>query len=136
MLGCFVLLLIRFAVLLLIFSGGELGYRAAYKVLQTGQHVFEPERPERDDLVGQRLATYATYRAPARHERRVTPLTKKKIGEAYGWRCACGCGAKLTFDDHVDHIRPLWKGGSNDESNLQPLNPRCHLVQTSRENQL
>ena len=130
MLEVLILLFIVIALIACIASGGELGYRAAYKVLQTGQHVFEEER-----AVGKGARSERDFQGTnGRHERRVTPLTKKKIGEAHGWRCACGCREQLTFDYHVDHIVPLFKGGTNDESNLQPLNPKCHLLKTSREN--
>ena len=97
------------------------GISTANKALQTGRYVFKDPNGGKG--------------AGSRHERRVTPLMKKKIGEAYDWRCAC-CGKKLTFDYHVDHIVPLWRGGTNHESNLQPLNPQCHVIKTSFENQL
>ncbi len=105
--------------------------RAAYTLLQVGQHMFEGEREEVS--VGQIGA--GLRRGVSRHERRVTPLMKKKVAARYGWRCACGCGEQLSFDYHVDHILPLWKGGSNNEENLQPLNPPHHLSKTSLENQ-
>ena len=77
MLGCFLLLFIGAIVLVLISEGGELGYRAAYKVLQTGQHVFESEWPERDGG-GNNTGGQRSNRSLTRHERRVTPLTKNR----------------------------------------------------------
>ena len=100
--------------------------KAAYRLLEASQHFFEPD--DAPSSSGARLSGVKV------HERRVTPLMKKKIGEQYDWRCACGCGEKLSFDYHVDHIVPLWQGGTNRESNLQPLNPRCHAFKTSLEN--
>ncbi|RYE73276.1 MAG: HNH endonuclease [Oxalobacteraceae bacterium] len=36
--------------------------------------------------------------------------------------------------DHIDHIVPREQGGSNDESNLQPLcNEPCHAEKTAAE---
>ena len=113
------------AVIAMICMGSD---RAAYLLLNVGSHVFEGE---------EHVHNGPTPRRPgAKVERRVTPLMKKKIGEKYKWKCACGCGQKLSFDYHVDHIIPLWKGGTNEESNLQPLNPRCHVFKTSLENQV
>ena len=100
--------------------------RTAYTILQMGQHILQPEEDEAESI------QKGGGRKVARH---VTPLMKRKIAEKYGWKCNCGCGQKLTFDYHVDHLIPLWKGGTNDEANLQPLNPRCHLLKTSLENQ-
>ena len=123
------LLVFVFVVFALLGAGGE---RAAYYLLKAGNHVFEPERGDEDQV-----RSSATPRQPgAKVERRVNPLTKKRIGEKYGWTCACGCGQKLSFDYHVDHIIPLWKGGNNAETNLQSLNPRCHAFKTSLENQV
>ena len=77
-------------------------------------------------------------------KRNVTPLMKKKVAAKQGWKCACGCGKALSFDFHVDHIVPLWQhkdsGGlaldPNRESNLQALNPACHLTKSAREAQV
>ena len=102
---------------------------AAYTVLQVGEHLFAPVSTE--EILGSR----EQMRSGARHERRVTPLMKKIVAAKHGWRCACGCREQLTFDYHVDHILPLWKGGSNEEGNLQPLNPQHHAKKTSLENQ-
>ena len=121
------MLVLLCAVALFSYCGAQ---KTAYRLLSASQNWFEAEdeeEPGRKDTSPRRLPGVKV-------ERRVTPLMKKKIGEAYGWKCACGCGQKLSFDYHVDHIIPLWKGGTNDESNLQPLNSRCHAFKTSFEN--
>ena len=127
----FIVIVLLFAAVLLGCFGKD---STAYSVLQVGQHLFEPEKDE--ESFGSREPKGAGLRwsgGVARHERRVTPLMKKKVAAKYGWKCAC-CGEKLTFDYHIDHILPLWKGGSNDEHNLQPLLPAHHLLKSSREN--
>ena len=48
MFGYFLLLLICIVVFVLIRAGGD-AYQIAYKLLQTGQHHFEPERSERPE---------------------------------------------------------------------------------------
>ncbi len=122
----FILFALLLAALLLGFFGKN---TTALTLLRAGEHMLEP-----DESLGIREGKRLPGGA-ARHERRVTPLMKKKIGEKYDWTCNCGCGERLTFDYHVDHILPLWQGGTNAETNLQPLNPRCHSLKTSLENQ-
>lgn len=47
----------------------------------------------------------------------------------------CGlCDMKLDADNfHVDHWKPLAKGGSNDKSNLKLLHPRCNLMKHDKD---
>jgi 5-methylcytosine-specific restriction endonuclease McrA len=51
------------------------------------------------------------------------------------YTCQCGCRrVGLPEDLHVDHIVPLFKGGSaRDDSNLQTLFIECHKRKTARE---
>lgn len=39
----------------------------------------------------------------------------------------------MTPADEVDHVVPLFKGGTNDESNLQPLCRPCHVDKTTAD---
>ena len=39
---------------------------------------------------------------------------------------------RVVAAEHVDHIVPLRKGGTHDESNLQALCARCHSKKTVR----
>ena len=38
----------------------------------------------------------------------------------------CLCSCKLEKQFHIDHIKPLANGGTNDDINLQALCPTCH----------
>ena len=61
---------------------------------------------------------------------------RERVAKRYNYMCAA-CGLLwLSWRDEIDHIVPREQGGSNDESNLQPLhkNP-CHADKTRREAQ-
>lgn len=34
---------------------------------------------------------------------------------------------------HVEHIKPLWEGGSDDENNMAPAHVDCHATKTGEE---
>lgn len=59
---------------------------------------------------------------------------RERVAQRYGYRCAA-CGLVLLPGKwDCDHIIPRERGGSNDESNLQPLCKRpCHEAKTARE---
>jgi 5-methylcytosine-specific restriction protein A len=62
-------------------------------------------------------------------QRQVSQLLKKKRAADQKW--ACGhCKNILDASYEVDHIIPLYKGGSNDESNLIALCRNCHGKKT------
>ena len=58
-------------------------------------------------------------------KRNVTPADKKRTAALQGWICK-RCRKKLPVRYHVDHIKPLSRGGSNKDSNLQALCGTCH----------
>ncbi|WP_112177110.1 HNH endonuclease [Paraburkholderia unamae] len=58
---------------------------------------------------------------------------RQRVALAHQYRCArCGC-VWVSSRDQIDHIVPLEQGGSNDDSNLQPLCDTCHTAKTSTE---
>jgi len=75
-----------------------------------------------------------TYTPPVltelqRKRRAFDKMNKKKILERDEYRCKqCGSWENL----HVDHIKPLSKGGTNDEKNLQALCAKCNLSKGNR----
>jgi 5-methylcytosine-specific restriction endonuclease McrA len=68
----------------------------------------------------------------ARGHERVRAEDIRKIGEAQGWRCACGCGRPIRDGYHLDHRRALARGGTHSVGNLQLLSPVCNLRKGSR----
>lgn len=67
-----------------------------------------------------------------KEKRNVTGLMKKIVGSKYEWKCA-GCKSLLDEGYQVDHIIPLFKNGSNELDNLQPLCGTCHNKKSIRE---
>lgn len=60
-------------------------------------------------------------------------LCFKRIGFRQEWKCKT-CLDPLEPTAQVDHVTPLWKGGSNADDNLQILCVRCHAEKTQHEN--
>jgi 5-methylcytosine-specific restriction protein A len=65
--------------------------------------------------------------------RRLTKLARVRIFDA-----ACGichiCEQPIRKQPwDIDHIKPLWLGGADDESNMRPAHIRCHQDKTSAE---
>lgn len=58
----------------------------------------------------------------------------KRLARERPRMCAeCYRHGLVRFGDELDHIAPLWKGGSNDPVNLQWLCVACHAEKTARE---
>lgn len=57
--------------------------------------------------------------------RSVSCRVKQQVVVRQEYRCA-GCGDLLEMTRQIDHIDPLWRGGSNASDNLQALCPNCH----------
>jgi hypothetical protein len=62
-------------------------------------------------------------------KRRVSDRTKKEVAAQAEWRCS-DCKNMLTANFEIDHIKPLFKGGSNDKDNLCAKCPECHREKT------
>lgn len=77
-------------------------------------------------ISGAKFRTDAAWLAPIRRRRRGSGISLAQWSEIkarYAYKCvACGSEAGLTRD----HIRPLSKGGSDTEANIQPLCFACN----------
>lgn len=47
--------------------------------------------------------------------------------------CKCEEGDRITLATQVDHVTPLWKGGADDETNLQSMCDPCHDAKSALE---
>lgn len=64
--------------------------------------------------------------------RRVPPALKRQVLEQANWTCqSCSAHGRTQEATEVDHIIPLFKGGTNDITNLQALCHECHSNKTS-----
>ena len=102
--------------------------RSAYRMLEHSQMLFEPEKSSVDALV----STYSTANSKKRPY--ITPLVKKRVAARQRWRCAV-CNNLLDETFEIDHIVPLFRGGTNDERNLQALCKRDHTLMSALEQQ-
>lgn len=66
-------------------------------------------------------------------KRNVSSLLKRRVAARAKWKCS-SCANILDEHYEVDHIVPLWKGGSNQLANLQVLCCKCHKTKTLTEN--
>jgi predicted HNH restriction endonuclease len=67
-------------------------------------------------------------------KRNVSALTKRIVAANASWRCEA-CDNVVSASYEIDHRIPLWKGGTNEISNLQCLCAECHSQKTVQENQ-
>jgi 5-methylcytosine-specific restriction endonuclease McrA len=56
----------------------------------------------------------------------------QKLFKLQKGKCAC-CGAPLGKKYHLDHITPLFKGGTNTDGNVQLLTQTCNLQKSARD---
>ena len=67
------------------------------------------------------------------YKRNVSSLTKKMVASNQEWKCG-SCSQILDYTYEIDHHIPLFKGGSNEISNLIALCRNCHGKKTLIEN--
>ena len=67
------------------------------------------------------------------HKRNVPPAVRAWVIDRQNNQCF-SCKDLLETTCQVDHIDPLWHGGTNSATNLQALCPNCHARKTFVEN--
>ena len=95
---------------------------AAQRVLEASQNLFENDQ------------TIANTNSKPTHTKRpyLSPFTKRQVAARQKWRCAI-CKQILDETYEIDHIKPLFQGGSNETSNLHALCKRDHLSKSAME---
>lgn len=66
------------------------------------------------------------------NKRNVSESMKKMVAANQQWHCGL-CHRLLDETYEVDHIVPLYKGGSNQMDNLMALDPICHRKKTNAD---
>ena len=89
-------------------------------------HPFSPTSP------GDLTSATVPVKTSQRSQRRVTESTKKLVAAKQQWKCG-QCGRVLDETYEIDHIIPLYRGGSNDAINLMALDPICHRKKTNAD---
>lgn len=81
-----------------------------------------------------------TLKAPTARDRRQRGSSWLKVRERIMardcglCRCAmCASIGRVLLAHEVDHVTPLWKGGTDDDDNLAAINADCHREKTRRE---
>ena len=84
--------------------------------------------PILNNIVSQEVV-YNKNSTTTNHIRKVTPLQKKLVASNQSWKCG-RCLQLLDASYEIDHIIPLYKGGSNENDNLMALCRNCHGKKT------
>ena len=69
------------------------------------------------------------YNNEIKSKRTLNQTTKKVVAANQKWNCNI-CNNILDASYEVDHINPLYKGGTNEITNLQALCRNCHGKKT------
>lgn len=64
--------------------------------------------------------------------RKVSAVTKKIVAAEQKWSCGY-CQQLLNVSYEVDHMKPLFKGDTNERNNLMALSRNCHGEKSLRE---
>ena len=67
--------------------------------------------------------------------RSLSRLARTRIFDARnGMCCICGTRCGIMYGKWIiEHIKPLWLGGADDESNMAPAHERCAIEKTVGE---
>ena len=112
-------------VILVVFVVSRWDARVAYRLFSHCQHLYETEPSE-----ALAIASNPTKR------KRFSPLVSKQVAARQHSRCDI---CKRLFDDQLwdlDHIVPLFRGGSNELSNVRALRRACHMQVSANQRAL
>ena len=111
--------------------------KAAYRLLETSQHLFQPEPEDCPTDTKKPVTKAGAVTKPGRPY--LSPFVKKQVAARQKWRCAI-CKQLLTETYEIDHILPLHTAKCeadrrrlNQPANLQALCRTDHLSKTVME---
>ena len=123
---CYFLLFV--ALLVIALGGSETHARTAARVLDSAFDLAVA----RDDEDAMRRSSPQRSDPPHRVKRYVSPFEAKRVAARQGWKCGA-CKQTLDATYEIDHVTPLFRGGTNDSSNLQALCRSCHISKSAGE---
>ena len=95
-------------------------------------NMINPKNFIPQGAVGAVGTSYGGAGGTGRHKRSVSESKKKYIASSQKWSCA-HCQQMLDNTYEVDHVIPLYKGGTNDLTNLEALCRNCHGKKTFKD---
>jgi len=98
-------------------------------------HMTNSQLQGNDSTMEEKLRNVVNLVKTRKQVRNVSNLKKKIVAANQHWKCGI-CGQMLDETYEVDHIIPLYRGGSNEISNLMALDPICHKKKTFRQQYL
>ena len=105
------------------------------KILKRSGTVAPARQSSTDNNFQAKLRTMMNKVKTRKQIRNVSNLKKKVVAAKQHWKCG-NCGELLDETYEVDHIIPLYQGGTNDLENLMALDPRCHKKKTFQQQYL
>lgn len=109
-----------------------LGIYIIYLYLYKPTEYYTVLEMAKEYLLNNSIKTPLTNLVGKKESRNVTGLMKKKVAANQKWQCG-HCRNILDASFEVDHIIALFKGGTNQESNLIALCRNCHGNKTVNE---
>ena len=109
-----------------------LGIYIIYLYLYKPVEYYTVLETAKEYLLNNSIKTPLTNLISKKETRNVTGLMKKKVAANQKWQCG-HCRNILDASFEVDHIIALFKGGTNQESNLIALCRNCHGNKTVNE---
>ena len=122
---CYFLLFV--ALLVIALGGSETHARTAARVLDSALDLTASK-----DEGAMRRSSPQRSDPPHRVKRYVSPFEAKRVAARQGWKCGA-CKQTLDATYEIDHVTPLFRGGTNDSSNLQALCRSCHISKSAGE---
>ena len=101
--------------------------KMAFRMMEHSHHFFEPDEGEVPNASMEHRKGSVTKAHKITKRKHFSPLVSKQVAARQQFRCAI---CKRLFDDQLwdlDHIIPLFRGGSNDLSNIRAVCRGCHM---------
>lgn len=108
------------------------GGKEARRARQSTPEKLEQRRAARRAYLRQNPEKAREWARRRRGHGKLPPGTVSRLFSLQRGRCAC-CRVKLGDDFHLDHIKPLSKGGKHEKHNVQLLCPPCNLRKSARD---